>query len=344
MVGPDRSVRGGVSGMVNNYFEAGLDQMTDLCYIGTMVDGSRSRKLKQAVKAYMRFLVKLPRYDIVHVNMASDSSYYRKAVFVQTARIFHKKIVIHQHGGSFQEFYQQELSERGRKRARRILSMGDAFLVLGTEWKRFFGTLIGEERITVLPNAVRIPAKTEKQYGSRKILFLGRLCKAKGLEELFGAVRQLREKYPDLHLCLAGVWEDEELAGQMRMLEGCITETGWIGGDQKQKYLQECDIFVLPSYFEGQPVSILEAMANACGIVASGVGDIPDMIRDGETGFLCMPQDTESLREKLDRLLADPALCRTLGENARRKAQKEFSIESGIERLLGIYRELVGCG
>ena len=344
MVGPDRSVRGGVSGMVNNYFDAGLDRMLDLCYIGTMVDGSKCRKLQQAVKAYMRFLVKLPRYDIVHVNMASDSSYYRKALFVQTARIYHKKIVIHQHGGSFQEFYHQELSERGRRRARRVLSMGDAFLVLGTEWKKFFGPLIGEERITVLPNAVRIPKKTEKQYGTHRILFLGRLCKAKGIGELFGAVRQLREKYPGVHLYLAGVWEEEELAGQMRMPEGCVTETGWIGGDQKQRYLQECDIFVLPSYFEGQPVSVLEAMANGCGVVASRVGDIPDMIVDGKTGFLCRPQDTENLREKLDRLLSDPVLCRTLGENARRKAEEEFSIESNIEQLLKIYRGLVGGG
>ena len=98
--------------------------------------------------------------------------------------------------------------------------MGDAFLVLGTEWKKFFGPLIGEERITVLPNAVRIPKKTEKQYGTHRILFLGRLCKAKGIGELFGAVRQLREKYPGVHLYLAGVWEEEELAGQMRMPEG----------------------------------------------------------------------------------------------------------------------------
>ena len=100
----------------------------------------------------------------------------------------------------------------------------------------------------------------------------------------------------------------------------------------------------MPSYFEGQPVSVLEAMANGCGIVASRVGDIPDMIVDGKTGFLCRPRDTDSLREKLDRLLADPALCRTLGENARRKAEEEFSIESNIEQLLKIYRGLVGGG
>lgn len=342
MIGPDRSVRGGVSGMVNNYFDAGLDRKVDLCYIGTMVDGSRGRKLGQAIKAYLCFLGKLPKYDIVHVNMASDSSYYRKSFFIRTAKAFHKKIVIHQHGGSFQAFYQKELSERGRKRAREVLNMGDAFLVLGTQWKKFFGEIIGEEHITVLPNAVRISEKKEKQYGSHKILFLGRLCKEKGIGELIGAVGKLREKYPDLHLYLAGVWESEDdvLKERVKKLGACVTQTGWIGGEQKQKYLEECDIFVLPSYFEGQPVSVLEAMANACGIAVSAVGDIPDMIVDGETGLLSVPQAEEDLEEKLDLLLADAGLCRRLGENARRKAEAEFSIERSVETLLGIYERV----
>ena len=342
MVGPDRSVHGGVSGMVNNYFDAGLNRKVDLCYIGTMVDGSKYRKLWQAVRAYVQFLVKLPQYDIVHVNMASDSSYYRKSIFIRTAKACRRKVVIHQHGGSFQEFYQQELSEKGRRSARKVLSMGDAFLVLGTEWKNFFGALIGEERITVLPNAGQIPEKSEKQYGSHKILFLGRLCKAKGIGELLDAVGQLREKYPDLHLYLAGVWEEEELRAQVRTLEGCVTQPGWIGGRQKHHYLSDFYIFVLPSFFEGQPVSVLEAMANACGIVASEVGDIPDMIVDKETGFLSRPQDTGSLVEKLDKLLADPALCRLLGENARRKAETDFSIESSVEQLLAVYKAVSG--
>ena len=123
-------------------------------------------------------------------------------------------------------------------------------------------------------------------------------------------------------------------------LGACVTETGWIGGGKKQKYLEECDIFVLPSYFEGQPVSVLEAMANACGVVASAVGDIPDMIIDGETGFLSAAKDEKELGEKLDLLLGDSKLCRRLGENAQRKAEAEFSIESNIEQLLAIYETL----
>lgn len=343
MIGPDRSVHGGISGVVNNYYAAGLDQKIDLCYIGTMVEGSKGAKLVCAAKAYFRFLGQLPKYDIVHVNMASDSSYYRKSVFIRTAKIWRKKIVIHQHGGNFPEFYGEELSDTGRRRVRRVLSMGDAFLVLGTAWKEFFGTIIGEDRITVLPDAIQIPEAAPKQYGVHKILFLGRLCKAKGIGELLAVMPKLREKYPDVHLYLGGIWEDEELKTRAHAMGECVTDLGWISGTSKQKLLQECDIFVMPSYFEGQSVSVLEAMAHACGIVASKTGGIPDMITEGETGLFAKPQDTQTLADGLFRLLADPVFCQKLGENARRKAATEFSIEDNMKRLLAIYESIDGA-
>ena len=342
MIGPDRSVHGGISGVVNNYYDAGLDRIIDLCYVGTMVEGSKLKKLVQAIGAYYRFLLKLPKYDIVHVNMASDSSYYRKSVFIRTAKACRKKVVIHQHGGNFPEFYRKELTERGRQSVRRVLLMGDAFLVLGTAWKDFFGNIIGQDRITVLPDAIRILGRENKRYGAHKILYLGRLCRTKGIGELLAVMPKLREQYPDVRLYLAGIWEEQELQAQALSLKEYVTDLGWIGGEEKQRYLRECDIFVMPSYFEGQSVSILEAMANACGIVASNTGGIPDMIIEGETGLFAVPKDTVTLAEGLLKLLADPELCRMLGENARRKAEAEFSIDNNMKQLLAIY-EAISC-
>lgn len=341
MIGPARSVHGGISGVVNNYYDAGLHHKIDLYYIGTMVEGSKGKKLWQAVKAYILFLMKISGYDIVHVNMASDSSYYRKSVFIQTAHFFHKKIVIHQHGGNFEEFYHQELSDNGRQRVKKVLSMGDAFLVLGSAWKDFFASITDGSKITVLPDSIQIPEQTKKQYGLHKILFLGRLCEAKGIGELLAVMPGLREKYPDVHLYLGGIWEDEQLKRQASALADCVTDLGWITGEEKKKYLQECDIFALPSYFEGQSVSILEAMAYACAVAASETGGIPEMITDEETGLFVQPKDTETLRMSLSRLLDDSDLCRRLGGNARKKVESEFSIEDNIVRLLGIYENLM---
>ncbi|MGN0388594.1 MAG: glycosyltransferase family 4 protein [Suilimivivens sp.] len=340
MVGPDRSVHGGISGVVNNYYEAGLDQRIDLCYIGTMVEGSKIRKLVQAVKAFFQFLVRLPGYEIVHVNMASDSSYYRKSIFVRTAKAAKKKIVIHQHGGDFEGFYDRELSDKGREKVRKVLSMGDAFLVLAPPWKEFFGKLIGTERITVLPDAISIPPYTEKKHGVHKILFLGRICKAKGIGELLAVMPKLKEKYPDVQLYLGGIFEDKELEQQAYALKDQVTCLSWVTGEKKERYLRECDIFVLPSYFEGQSIAILEAMANSCAVVASGTGGIPQMIIDGETGILIEPRSESSLQEGMEKVLSDDDFAACLGERAREKAVAEFSIENNMERLIHLYEGL----
>lgn len=341
MIGPARSVHGGISGMVNNYYNAGLQRKVDLCYLGTMVDGSKGKKLLQACKAYLTFLGKLPGCQIVHVNMASDASYYRKSVFIRTAKLFRKKIVIHQHGGSFEEFYHTVLKEKGRQSVKKVLSMGDAFLVLGMNWKTFFSEIVSPDKIIVFPNAVSIPGIQEKKYGVRRILFLGRLCRAKGIGELLTVMPKVCEKYPDARLYLGGVWEDEDLKKKAQTLSSCVTDLGWLSGEKKQKYLQECDIFVLPSYFEGQPVSVLEAMANACGIVVTRTGAVADMIQDKETGILIVPQDSGSLQEGLLQLLDSPDLCEKLGKGARKRAEEAFSIEENIDKLVHIYEHVL---
>lgn len=342
MVGPDRSVHGGISGVVNNYYQAGLDRRINLCYIGTMVEGSGARKLLQAVTAYFSFLGQLPRYRIVHVNMASDTSFYRKSVFIWTAKLFRKKIVIHQHGGNFPDFYEKTLKKAGRAYVKRTLALGDAFLVLATAWKDFFGGIIDRDKITVLADAVELPAPCQKQYGVHKLLFLGRLCREKGIGEILSIMPQLRSRFPDVKLYLGGIWEDEKLKEQALSMEECVTDLGWVSGSAKQKILRECDIFVMPSYFEGQSVSILEAMANQCAVAASDTGGIPDMIVDGQTGLLVPPKDAQALRDRLLTLLSDPGLCRELGENARKKAEAEFSMEQNIKRLLSIYEKISG--
>lgn len=344
MAGPDRSVHGGISGVVNNYYEAGLDQKITLRYIGTMAEGSRVKKLLWAARAYFRFLFALPHYDIVHVNVASDASYYRKSVFIRTAHFFRKKIVIHQHGGDFETFYYHELSEKGRRSVQKVFNMADAFVVLAPTWKTFFGKMIGEEKITVLPNSISVPAKAQKRYGQHKMLFLGRLCREKGIRELFACIPALLEKYPDLKLYLGGIWEDAALEKEAERYPEKIEWLGWITGENKQKYLKECDIFVLPTYFEGQPVSVLEAMAASCAVVASEVGGIPMMITGEENGIFVKPRNTESLLAALDRVLSDAALCERLGQTAYEKVKQEFSLEENMKRLLQIYEDVCTAG
>ena len=127
----------------------------------------------------------------------------------------------------------------------------------------------------------------------------------------------------------------------MGLLSKDVTWLGWLKGEEKEKYLKECDIFVLPTYFEGQPVVLLEAMAYKCAIVASKTGGIPQMISNGDTGILIQPKDGDALKQGIEKALADTELCRRLGENAYHKVQEEFSIDHSMEELLQVYRKVL---
>lgn len=341
MIGPDRSVHGGISAVVNNYYDAGIEEKVQLTYIGTMVEGSKLRKLLQAIHAYIRFCKALPDYPIVHINMASDSSYYRKSFFIRKAKKAGKKIIIHQHGGDFETFYLHQQNDAGRARIQKVLNMADVFLVLSPVLEKFFKEIVEPSKVILFPNTIAIPEKTEKEYGKQKILFLGRLCTEKGIQELLQIIPELHEKYPDMKLLLGGIWEEEELRAEAEKLSEYIIYLGWIEGQGKAEYLALSDIFVFPSYFEGQPVSVLEAMGAGCAIAASNVGGIPQMVEHQKNGLLFEARNAQAIKETLELLLSDAELCQQLGTNARLTIENKFSISDSLNRLVEIYHGIL---
>lgn len=336
MIGPARNVHGGVSTMVNNYYAAGLSELVNLTYISTMVDGSKFRKLLQAIWAYLYFLTFLPGMDILHANMSPDASYYRKKIFVDTAALFHKKIIIHFRGGDFQTFYNQK-SNTGAGRVRKTLNKAHVFLVLSPEWKEVFLPLVTPEKIIILGNAVAIPEKKKSDYASHNLLFLGRMCQDKGAGELLAVMPRLREHFPDVHLYFGGIWTDADLEKEAAKMQDMITSIGWIDKKTQSEYAEKCSIFVLPTYYEGQPNSVIEAMAAGMVPVATAVGGIPQMILDHENGRLIEPRNADALYDALAELLADEKLRRRYGEAGRRHIEENFNIHHLVERLSHIY-------
>lgn len=337
MIGADRSVHGGVSAVVNNYYREGLDKKVNLRYIGTMVDGSKLRKLMRAASAYLRFLAALPGMDILHVNMAADASFYRKKVFIDTAALFHKKILIHEHGGDFQSFYYGKSTEKGRASIKKTLNKAQVFIALSEEWADFFEPIVDKEKIAVLENAVPIPAEPITSYEGHSLLFLGRLCKEKGVSELLDAVSMLAGEYPGVKLYLGGVWEDDSLKKKADKLRGNVEYLGWIDEAQKNLYMQKCSLFVLPTYFEGQPISLLEAMAKGMAVISTNVGGIPQMLRNGQEGILIPPKDARALYESICGLIDDVHTKKRYGTNARARAAQHYNMSRRVDELVAIY-------
>lgn len=340
MIGPARSVNGGISAVVNNYYKVGLDKKIELKYIGTMEDGSKFHKLSVAVDSIFKFIWNVCNYDIVHINMASDMSLYRKIPFIYLTKLFHKKLVIHQHGGNFKEFYYQQCGKRKQEFIKKALEKADVFLVVADYLGDIFGQIISKDKIISLPNAIEVSTKVEEKSYGKKLLFLGRLCKEKGIKELLNVVIKLKKEYVDLELYLGGVWVDTDLKKTADEHKDFIYHLGWIGQEEKASYLQKCNIFVLPTYFEGLPMSLLEGMSYECACIASAVGGIPQVIQDGVNGILIAPKDEKSLETAIRKLLEEANLQGKLGKAARQTVIEEFELERSVDKLINTYKIL----
>ncbi len=341
MVGPDRGVHGGISAVVNEMYSAGLDKKVNLKYIGTMKEGSKLKKLFVAAFAYVRFVFTVPAYDVVHVNFSSDSSFLRKSIFIKTAHAFGKRIVLHQHGGDFRTFYGKELSDKGRENVRRTLDMGDIMLVLTASWKEFFSGITAADKIKVFPNGIRTSIEDSDSVNKDfcKLLFLGRICKDKGIDELLDAVKKVHEENKRVKLYIGGIYEEADYKAKIESCSDFVEYLGWVSGEDKNRWLKECGILVLPSYYEGFPVSIIEAMFRESAVIASCVGGIPDIIEDGVDGLLIPPKDEAELKGAILRLVNDSDLAARLGKNGRNKVVKNYSVENNIDELVKIYKD-----
>lgn len=157
--------------------------------------------------------------------------------------------------------------------------------------------------------------------------YVGGLQPYKGLDDLASALEQTAS---DPAVIVAG---DGPMRGRLEGLFGAAgTFLGSVPYEQVPALYHEFDMFVLPSHTEGLPRVVLEAQATATPVVATRVGGVPEVVRDGETGRLFEPGEPEALAEVLDSLLAEEAERRRLGENGRAAIETEFSWEALYDR------------
>ncbi len=174
------------------------------------------------------------------------------------------------------------------------------------------------------------------------VTFTGRLLKGKGLDVLVSAFAGVVREHQDAHLVVVGSGESQMLSVEQEThaqvgaldLRERVTFTGRV--DNVEDYLRASDIFAFPSLYEGLPHSPLEAAAAGLPAAASRAGGIPDVVLEGENGWLSEPGDVDGLRSSLARLLGDPGERARLAARARDIAVERFSLEAVTER----YRKL----
>jgi glycosyltransferase involved in cell wall biosynthesis len=200
-----------------------------------------------------------------------------------------------------------------------------------------------DERVAVAEQARR---RTRRIMGVPDHRFLvgwiGRMTGVKRGADVLRAFRLLRDGEVDATLCMVGDGPEREelerLAGDLGLMRNCL-----FAGYQEDvaPFFAAFDAFVLPSGNEGTPVTAIEALASGCPVVATRVGGVPDVVRDGVDGLLVEPGDREALADALARLAADPELRRRMGEAGRERVLPRYAVERLIDDVDGLYRRLL---
>jgi len=200
-----------------------------------------------------------------------------------------------------------------------------------------------------LPRCTRLPTGVPLQSsmshnGNGSILYVGRLAPVKGVEVLIAAMKLIRQQKPDTRLLVAGDGpsrRDLQELVEKEGLNGAIEFLGWIASDSLRKLHSSASVLAVPSYFENLPTVVVEAQALGTPVVASNVGGIPDLIRDGETGLLAEPGDAEELARQICYMLDNPDHAQQMARQAREFVERECSMDVHVDRLLELYRETI---
>jgi glycosyltransferase involved in cell wall biosynthesis len=347
MLGTSTATKGGVAAVIRNYFNAGLAQRWPVVHLPTHCDGGWFAKFRLALTALVHFvpLLAAGRVAIVHVHSASDASFFRKSSFIVLALLARRPIIFHLHGGGFMEFYRHRCGPVRRAIVRFILGRAARIVTLSEGWARKVATITPNRRIVVVPNmvdAAPLLCSDREPTASRRILYLARLEKPKGIYDLLPAFAEARRRCPAATLVLAGDGEVDEVQRRARELgiADAVEMLGWVGGERKYEALHRAALFVLPSHIENMPVSVLEAMAAGLPVIATPVGAMSELVQDGVNGILVVPGDVRALAGAIERLMNDPERCRTMGEMNRRLVLDKFSAERVVPQLETLYREL----
>lgn len=343
MIGPGRDVMGGISTVVNSYFDLRLNERVELRYIASMEDGNKIKKLWVALKAYLEFRKCLKDFDIVHVHMAAQASFTRKSAFIRLAKKAGKKIIIHQHAADFDDYFFKQSDEAKRQQIKEVFAMADRVIVLSEEWADFFGKHVcDEKKIEIIHNGVVIPNYEKSDYTDLNVLFLGRLGERKGTYDLLKVIPDVLKRIPNARFFFGGDGEVErckELAEKTGIADN-VSFLGWIRDAEREEYLKKCSTFVLPSYHEGMPMSVLEAMSYGLATISTNAGGIPQIISQGIDGYRVEAGDLKELETTLVRVLISSNEKRILGQAARKKIVEKFNAERNIDLLCTLYQKV----
>ncbi len=288
------------------------------------------------------------RLDGVHVNVAERLSLIRKGAVLVVCRALGVPVVLHLHAAQLHHFY-RSLPSPLRALTRWMFSLSSCCIVLGNIAQRFVidELRVPPSRVEVVFNGVPDPVKTRRKRTAgamQRLLFLGNLSERKGVTDLLQALALPGFDTSRLEVILAGGGDVHAYREKARILhvDGFVRFEGWVDQRKVARLLACADVLVLPSYDEGLPLVILEALANEVAVVCSPVGEIPSVLTDGANAWFVQSGDVKGIASSLQQLLLQPDLKDSLAQNGRLLYEEKFSLPLFFKNIARIHQKYFG--
>ena len=313
-------------------------------------DKNKFYKLICFFEAFFIFIRKIiwNKINLIHIHTSGGNSFYRSVFFILLGKLFRKKIILHIHSSTFYEFFLPK-SKSKIKFIRKFFMMNEKVIVLCNDWKEKITAhySIDEEHLIILHNPVIIPTNINTAKPNRnifKVIFVGFFIESKGIRDILEIAKLLKANRNDnIKISLGGKGDMQshiENNIKENKLENQIEIVGWIDKKEVHDTLSNYDLFFLPSYKEGMPISILEAMSVGLPILSTRIAGIPELVTDDFNGFLFSPGDIDNFYNKILWMKTNADSLKDYGKNSSLRI-REFSSENIFHELIKIYDEII---
>jgi len=343
IIGPSIKNKGGIAVMTHQILENWNSNSISIKHLPTFINGLKIVKFFYTLKSlfiYLEILI-FWKPDIIHVNFSTNASFYRKSIFIFFASLFSTKLILQCHAPDFDTFYENKHSVLQRF-ILMVLNKGNLLLVLSKQWEQYFIKLEIRISILTLYNAVSTPTIKTSNKDQLTILSLGRLGVRKGTYDILKVIPRIIERHPSVQFWFGGDGDIKriKLLLQDEPWKDAIKILGWVRGEQKSSILNKASIFILPSYQEGLPMALIEAMSYKLPVISTNVGGIPELIEDGVNGYLIHPGDIDSLEDRINKLIQSKSLRIRMGESGYQRFLADFQISILLKKLETIYKTI----
>jgi glycosyltransferase involved in cell wall biosynthesis len=359
LVGRGVPEQGGISVFIEGLRSGPLSDDVDISFLnltrqrdmgrgGSFTLGNLRRSLADLWSVFRR----AADADIVHLHssLAPASTMLRAGALAAAARLRRRKVVIHAHGGRLLTW----IDRRGARALTKVtMAPVSTVVAVSRGVATTLADVLGSNRVTYVTNGidpgeftkpVDAPDRAAPDGADPRVLYVGHLSRRKGVLDLCEASRLLRARGIAHEVALAGGRPDEgteehELVSAA--LDDAVVALGTIPHERIAPIYHSARVFCLPSWWEAMPLSILEAMAAGLPVVATNVGDVPQLVVDGETGLLVEPRRPDLLAAALESLLLDPERCVAMGDAGRQRVERHFSLAESHARIADLYLALL---